>query len=47
MTRRVNDGGRGINVVVIDSLMKVVIRIAHFDTYEKGKYNICDLTVYN
>lgn len=35
LSRNINGGGRGINVVVIDTMTRSVSRVSHFDTYEK------------
>ena len=32
-----NDGGRGLNIAVIDPNTKEVSRVGHFDTYAEGK----------
>lgn len=38
MSNEVNDGGRGFNIVVLDS-NKNLIKTARYDTYERGNYN--------
>ncbi|GFR29474.1 protein O-linked-mannose beta-1,2-N-acetylglucosaminyltransferase 1 [Trichonephila clavata] len=35
LSKDVNEGGRGMNVAVIDNLTRTIIRVNHFDTYEK------------
>ncbi|CAL1292249.1 unnamed protein product [Larinioides sclopetarius] len=35
ISKSVNEGGRGLNVAIIDNLTRTIIRVSHFDTYEK------------
>ncbi|GIY61282.1 hypothetical protein CEXT_522062 [Caerostris extrusa] len=35
VSKNVNEGGRGLNIAVIDNLTRTIIRVGHFDTYEK------------
>ncbi|KAF8766791.1 Protein FAM3C like protein [Argiope bruennichi] len=35
ISKSMNEGGRGLNVAVIDNLTRTIIRVSHFDTYEK------------
>ncbi|XP_023218568.1 protein FAM3C-like [Centruroides sculpturatus] len=35
ISKEINGGGRGINVAVIDNVTQTVVRVSHFDTYER------------
>jgi len=37
MTTDLNDGGRGLNFVVIDPVTRVVAHVSRFDTFATGK----------
>ena len=37
MANGLNDGGRGLNIVIVDPVTKDVARVGHFDTYAEGK----------
>lgn len=36
MAAGLNDAGRGLNIVVVNSHTKDVIRVGHFDTFGSG-----------
>jgi hypothetical protein len=36
IAKGLNDGGRGVNVAVVNPNTKEVIRVGHFDTYAEG-----------
>ncbi len=39
LAKGLNDGGRGLNIVIISPKTKDVVRIGHFDTYAEGENN--------
>ena len=42
MADKLNDGGRGFNIVVLDPTTFEVIKVTHMDTYEIGReWNMC------
>ena len=36
LAKGLNDGGRGLNIVIVDPKTKEVVRVGHFDTYAEG-----------
>ncbi len=36
LAKGLNDGGRGLNIVIVDPKSKDVLRVGHFDTYAEG-----------
>ncbi len=36
LAKGLNDGGRGLNIVIVDPKTKDVLRVGHFDTYAEG-----------
>ncbi|KAG8199789.1 hypothetical protein JTE90_000882 [Oedothorax gibbosus] len=40
ISRDVNEAGRGMNVAVVDNFTRTIIRVSHFDTYDKESTNL-------
>ena len=38
LAKGLNDGGRGLNSVIVDPKTKDVTKVGHFDTYAEGIY---------
>ena len=38
LAKGLNDGGRGINIAIVDPKTKDVTKVGHFDTYAEGTF---------